>query len=194
MKNKYLNKLSGISGILLPIIFTLVLFLSLQRAPWFSWTENAISDLGRSEFGLSFFNYLLITIGILLLIFSIGLLYSLKGQRAGPTIFALSSIYFIGIGVYPLPNPDHVDISGLFFIAFPFGFLIIGLYLHKNSIIFYKYMGVFALIIAVISGFSPVFLLFNSGIAIPEVVILFPGFLWCMVYGLHLVIHKKIRD
>jgi len=115
MKSDYLIKFSGICGVVLPISFILVLFLSLQRSPWFSWTENAISDLGRSEFGLLFFNYTLITIGILLLFFSFGLYYSLKRERVGPTVFALSSLYFIGIGIFPLPDPNHVDIISSWF-------------------------------------------------------------------------------
>ena len=133
MKSEYLIKLSGICGIMLPIVTISGLLLALPRAPWFSWTENAISDLGRPEFGLSFFNYTLILIGILLLTFSFGLLYSLKGERVGPTVFALSSLYFIGVGMFPLPDPNHVDVSGLFFIAFPLGFLMFGLKMYKKN-------------------------------------------------------------
>ena len=182
---------SGICGIMLPIVTISVLLLALPRAPWFRWTENAISDLGRPEFGLSFFNYTLILVGILLLLFSFGLLYSLKGERVGPTVFALSSIYFIGIGIYPLPDPNHVDVSGLFFIAFPLGFLLLGMKMYKKRSPFIKYMGIFALVIAIIGGCSPIFLLYYKGIAIPEAIILFPGFFWCMRYGFHLVISNK---
>ncbi len=189
-KSEYIIKFSGICGIGLPIVFIAALVLSLQHAPWFSWTDNAISDLGRSEFGLVFFNYILISLGILLLIFSFGLYYSLKKERAGPIIFALSSLYFIGVGIFPLPDPSHVDISGLFFIAFPLGFLILGLYMYKQAAPFIKNMGIYAFIIAGIAGCSPIFLLFNSGIAIPEVIILIPGFFWCMRYGLHILFSK----
>ena len=52
MKSEYIIKLSGICGIMLPIVIISGLLLALPRAPWFSWTENAISDLGRPEFGL----------------------------------------------------------------------------------------------------------------------------------------------
>ena len=191
MKSEYLIKLSGICGIMLPIVTISGILLALPRAPWFSWTENAISDLGRPEFGLSFFNYMLILVGILLLVFSFGLLYSLNGERVGPTVFAISSLYFIGVGIFPLPNPNHLDVSGLFFIAFPLGFLMLGLKMYKKRSRFIKNMGISALIIAVIGGISQIFLLFYEGIAIPEVVILFPGFFWCMRYGLYLVTSEK---
>ena len=66
-------RLSGICGIILPIYTIILLICSISFAPGFSWTENAISDLGRLEYGSSCFNYGLVIIGILLLIFSIGL-------------------------------------------------------------------------------------------------------------------------
>jgi len=189
MISKYIIKLSGISGILLFILTIIVISLAIQNAPWFSWTENAISDLGRPEYGLSFFNYILTTIGVLLLIFSFGLYYSLKGERAGPTVLALSSIYFIGIGIYPLPNPNHVDVSGLFFIAFPLAFFILGLGFqrYKKDSSFFRKMGIYALIIAVISVVSPALLFFYNGVGVSEAVIMFPGFLWCMRYGVYLL-------
>ena len=188
IKSNYIIKFSGICGVALPIVFLVVLFLSIQHAPWFSWTNNAISDIGRSEHGLEFFNYTLITLGVLLLFFSIGLFYSLKKERAGPLILAISSLYFIGVGIFPLPNPNHVDISGLFFIAFPFGFLILGLHMYKQTIPFIKNMGIYAIGIASIAGCSPIILLFYSGIALPEIIILIPGFFWCLRFGIHMIL------
>lgn len=190
MKSDFLIKFSGICGVILPIVFILILILSLKSAPWFSWTENAISDLGRSDYELLFFNYALDIIGVLLLIFSFGLYYSLKKEKVGPTVFALSSIYFIGVGIFPLPDPKHIDISGLFFIAFPLGFFILGLHMYKQASLFIKNMGIFAFVIAFIACCSPVFLFFYRGIAIPEMIILFPGFFWCMRFGLYLITSK----
>jgi len=172
------------------VIISIALFISLQNAPWFSWTENAISDLGRPEHGMPFFNLVLGFVGILLLIFSIGLISSFRKERIGPTILALSSIYFIGIGIFPLPDPNHVDVSGLFFIAFPLGFFILGLQLYKKKDVFIRKMGKFALVIGVISGLSPIILVSYAGIAIPEIIIIFPGFLWCFRYGLYLFLEK----
>jgi len=189
MKLESIIKISGVSGILLPIVFILGLILSILEAPWFRWTDNAISDLGRPEFGIPLFNYTLIAIGFLLFLFSIGLYYSLKREKMGPTALALSSIYFIGVGLYPLPNQIHIDISGLFFIAFPLGFLILGLNMYKKQDHFVKNMGIIALTIAIISGFSPIVFLFFNGIAIPEIIIIIPGLLWCMRYGLNSILH-----
>lgn len=191
MKVEYFIKIFGISGIILPIIFILGLILSISKAPWFSFTDNAISDLGRSEFSILLFNYTLVAVGILLLIFSVGLYYSLNRERIGPTVLALSSLYFIGVGVYPLPSSIHVDISGLFFIAFPLSFVILGLNLYKKQNFFLKNMGFIALIISIIAGFSPIAMIFFKGIAVPEIIIIIPGLLWCMKYGINIIFSSK---
>ena len=114
-RRQVVTKISGLSGMLLPILMIALLYFALQQSPWFSWTENAISDLGRPTYGLLGFNLVLIIIGILMFVFSIGLYLSLGGERIGPSLIAISSIYFIGIGVFPLPDPTHIDVSGMFF-------------------------------------------------------------------------------
>jgi len=187
MKVDYLLKFSGICGIILPILFIMTMIVSLLSAPWFSWTENAISDMGRPEHGLQFFNYSLIALGVLLLFFTFGLYFSLNKIRFGPTVLAISSIYFIVFGIYPLPDPSHIDFSGLFFIAFPLGFFILGLHLYKQKLKFLKDMGIFAFIIAIIAICQPIYLIFYPGIAVPEILILIPGFFWCMRYSIHMI-------
>lgn len=191
MNYKYLLILSGVCGILLPIVFLVILITAFQAAPWFNWTEYAISDIGRPEFGLDFFNFGLALIGILLLMFSFGLYYTLNGEKFGPTALALSSIYFIQVGLISLPDPTHTDVSSLFFIAFPIGFFLLGIRTFNNPFNFYRKMGIFALLITVLTVISPVVLLFYEGIAIPEMIILFPGFIWCMIYGSYFMVSKE---
>ena len=191
LKKKFI-KISGLSGILLPILTITLLILALQQASWFSWTGNAISDLGRSSSGILCFNFGLIIIGILLLIFSIGLYFYLGGARVGPTMLAISSIYFIGIGFFPLPNPNHIDFSGLFFIAFPLAFFVLGLQIFRNKCDFICKMGIFAIIIGAFSLLAPIFLIFYNGIAIPEFIILTSAFIWCFAFGFKMLISKSL--
>jgi hypothetical membrane protein len=180
-------RLSGICGILLPIYTIFLIVFGISQSSSFSWTENAISDLGRLEVGSAYFNIGLVLIGVLLLVFSIGIHLLLIEQRTGPTIFALSAIYLIGVGVYPLPLPEHVDISGLFFIAFPIGFVIFGLVNRNSENEFLKKIGRAALFLLIIFAIAPFTLLFFNGIAIPEVIVIIPGFLWCMVLGFYMI-------
>jgi len=183
-------RLSGICGVILPIYAIVLLFFSVPQATSFSWTENAISDLGRLEYGSIYFNIGLILIGVLLLIFSVGMHLLLVEQRTGPTIFALSAIYLIGVGIYPLPLSEHVDISSLFFIAFPIGFVVFGIVNYQSDTPFLRKMGQAALYLLIIYAIAPVTLLFANGIAIPEAIVIIPGFFWCMVLGFYFINYK----
>jgi len=61
--------------------------------------------------------------------------------------------------------------------------------MYKKQNHFIKNMGIIALAIAIISGISPIVFLFFNGIAIPEIIIIIPGLLWCMKYGLNSILH-----
>ena len=117
--------------------------------------------------------------------------FSLKDQRAGPTVFALSALYLMAVGLYPLPSMEHIDLSALFFIAFPFGFVLFGLRNLNDAIPFKKKMSIFALAVFIIAAFSSVLLLIFNGIAIPEILIFFPGIIWFMIYGFYLIFYKN---
>ena len=48
-------------------------------------------------------------------------------------------------------------------------------------------MGYFAILNLIIAFIAPVFLLFFEGVAIPEMIVIFPGSLWFMIFGLKMV-------
>lgn len=176
-------KISGVCGILLTIVILVTLLLSINQNPWFSWTENAISNLGTQEASPLLFNTGVVLTGVLLLVFSLGLMLYFDDGKPGPVFLMISSIFLMLIGIIPLPHINHVHVSSMFFISFPLGFLITGYLTFKSEDNFKRKMGVFALVVALIAAISSVFLLFLNGIAIPEVLVVLPGFLWCMVYG-----------
>jgi hypothetical membrane protein len=147
--------------------------------------DNAISDLGTKQGSPLFFNTGVILSGILLLLFSIGLIIKFKNDELVPKLLFVSSFFLMGVGIFPLPGSDHIFTSGVFFLSFVIFFLIFGLSYIKDET--YKTMSKIALVIAIISILTPVFLLFNKGIALPEMLILLPGFSWCMIYGYYIV-------
>jgi hypothetical membrane protein len=192
MKKNCLNTISALCGFILPIIALISIYISLQQVPDFNWTENAISDLGRPGEAFCFFNVSLIIIGLLFFIFSLGLIKIFKENKIAPVMIFISSFFFIGIGIFPLPNPVHIVVSSLFFIAFPLGFLILGLNLIKKSNSFIRKMGFFAIINSIIALCSTVLLFFISGIAITELLVVIPGFFWCMVFGLKNLLDSSV--
>ena len=74
IKNLNVKKLTGLCGILIPIVFLTGILIAMLYSPWFKWTNNALSDLGAEGISAFFFNNTLIFDGLLALIFSIGLI------------------------------------------------------------------------------------------------------------------------
>ena len=187
MRTGVFLKFTGLCGILIPIVTLIIVIISAQMTSGFSWTDNAISDLGRVEAASDFFNYGLIFVGILLFIFSLGLVVTLIEEKFATLMIFISSVFLILNGVFPLPSENHVYVSSLFFIAFPLGFFTLGFMLYKREFLIFRKMGFLALINVLIAAFSLVFLWTFDGIAIPEMIIIFPGFLWCMAFGYYMI-------
>jgi len=122
-KNVWL-KFAGISGILAPLIAFTCIALAIASSPKFSWTENALSDLGAQE-GLTAiaFNSGLILGGILALIFAFGLFIFMQGKLTGRIsafLFILDILALTAIGVLPESvEPMHYYASIVFFVLFP---------------------------------------------------------------------------
>jgi hypothetical membrane protein len=78
--------------------------LAILNFPQFSWTEKALGDLGVQE-GVTaiLFNYGLIIVGILALVFASGLFVLQKTMlgRIGAFIFVLAALTLMAIGVFP---------------------------------------------------------------------------------------------
>ena len=103
-KNVAWLKISGVSGIVTPIVAFAFISLAIVYSPQFSWTENALSDLGVQE-GVTavLFNYGLIIVGILALVFASGLFVLQKTMlgKIGAFIFVLAALTLMAIDVFP---------------------------------------------------------------------------------------------
>jgi len=117
-------KTSGISGIIAPPIAFKLILLAIAYSPDFSWTENALSDLGVQE-GVTavLFNTGLIISGVLAILFTIGLFTFLQENplgRIGASVFVLDAFALTAIGVFPENvEPIHLYASVTFFTLFP---------------------------------------------------------------------------
>jgi len=185
--NNYINRLIGACGIVLPAVFTLIIAISVIQNPWFSWETNAISDLGASDGSLTLFNTGLIITGALLLILSIGVVLNFK-EKHGPTILFSSSILLILIGFVPIPNVLHIPISWLFFITYNAAFLTIGsTVLDDRNTSFERSMKLFAIFVCIASIFALIFFIFYEWIAISEIIAIYPGLIWSMIFSIRLL-------
>lgn len=98
-------------------------------APWFSWTGNALSDLGHHERATApLFNGGLIAAGLLGAVFPAWLVLERDGllHRIGAAIVGATLVDLALIGVFPTPMDLHVTVSVLFFVGVTLGLIVWG--------------------------------------------------------------------
>lgn len=181
-------RISGMSGILSPMIAFTMISLAIFYSPRFVWTDNALSDLGVQE-GITapLFNYGLMIGEILSLIFASGvfaLLSSALIGKIGAFIFILDSLAMTLIGVFPESvKPTHFQVSVAFFVLYPISMIVIGTaFMRMNRV----RMGVFTFLTASVA--AAVWIIyylthFVSGVAIPETVSSLSASMWAIVLG-----------
>jgi len=186
-KNVNWLKISGVSGILAPIVAFTFILLAIALSPQFSWTGNALSDLGVQE-GVTaiLFNFGLIIGGISALVFASGLFVLQKTMlgRIGVFIFVLAALAFMAIGVFSEnAEPTHYYVSVTFFVLFPISMFVIGaafLLTAKLKMGFFTFL---AAIVAALVWIMQWTIGFGSDVAIPETLSGLSASIWLMVLG-----------
>jgi hypothetical membrane protein len=149
----FLMKIGGLCGIIAPIIALTCIVLAILISPWFSMTDNWLSDLAGPQAvdtaSAPIFNIGLILAGILGIIFSIALrnsgLFKTQLGKYGSIILTMDMLFLCAIGIYPETTGDpHFIVSVGFFVLLPFALLFIGISLLKSS---EKKLGVISLAI-----------------------------------------------
>jgi hypothetical membrane protein len=160
-------RLAGFFGIIAPLFGFMIIAMSIWLSPWFSWTGNALSDLGAEGLGSVVFNSGLAMTAALLMMFSAGLLEMTKGDvvgQVGGAIHLLSAGFLLGIGILNITiEPWHYYVSVGFFAAMPLSAIFIGLFCYRKSMRFYTLLAWGSASLAVV-----VWLLPWTSVAIPE--------------------------
>jgi hypothetical membrane protein len=194
-------RMSGICGILTPIVAFTCIFLAIYFAPGFSWKENALSDLGVMPGVTSaLFNYGLIVGGILGFLFATSLFRAMRffdflsadnkphmlvyRGESGALFFSLACLALVAIGVFPENvRYAHGLASVAFFVALFLALILLGIaFLQVRQ----KPWAVFTLLLGLVAVI-PWLLLFMvhyvSGVAVPELISAVAGGLWAVVLG-----------
>lgn len=170
------TKIAAVLGITTPFLAFACILIAIANHPQFSWTNNALSDLGIIP-GITelIFNFGLVISGILALIFSVLGLFNYAGKRLvgkiGAATFSAATITLIAIGVFNENfSKTHTAVSVAFFVSIPISMLIMtaGFVLEERF-----GMAILTLLIAIIAAAPWVILLvyrYVSGVAIPETV------------------------
>ena len=175
------SKKIGLLAIIGPAYALGSITVAIMLSPWFSWKNNAISDLGVHEVA-PIFNVSLIICGILCAIFALGVIMTLKHWlgKIGMFLVLFASIALVGIGVFTEDySPHHFYFSVAFFVLLLLACLVMGTYfLLKRP----KYLGIAAFAVAII-GIIGWATYEGPGVAIPEVLTFVPGSIWFGMLG-----------
>jgi hypothetical membrane protein len=185
--------LAGIAGICVPVVTLVGIGLALRAAPWFSWTENAISDLGMVPGSDAPFNSAMALGGLMLLIFSLGV-RSLVSRRSG-SLLGIASVMLIGLG---LVNENLFAVHWLFSCSFFILLITTFLVLWLDPLNTRKMLARTARLLVVVAVASSGLFWFFPGAALPETCVLVPAFIWCAGVGvvaliLPVLAQKKTR-
>jgi len=176
-------RMAGLFGVASPLVGFAMVLLSIRASPWFSWTGNALSDLGASGFGSVLFNSGLPMAGAVTMVFSTGLFELTRGSLAGRLGSALhlsSALLLCGIGVFNINvRPWHYVVSVAFFVSMPLALWSLSAFFYRRG------MRPFSALSAAAGAFSAAVWVFGwSAVAIPEALAAGSMGLWQVVLGL----------
>lgn len=133
-----LIKVGTAAGFAAPIFAAVFILCAIILYPPFSWTTNALSDLGVVEGATSIlFATGLIGAGIFALIFAVLGLYNFADAsrlgKVGSAVFAAATVALICIGVFNEHFvPTHYLVSVAFFALVPIGLFILTCAFYRN--------------------------------------------------------------
>jgi hypothetical membrane protein len=189
-------EISGLCGIFAPIVAFGCILLSIGYAPNFSWTDNALSDLGVMANPTStVFNLGLIVGGILTIVFASGLFIFYSGGlagRVGALLFLLDALALTAIGIFPESSgPMHLYASVVFFALFPLAmfFMTAAFVLEsKNGMAWFTFLvSVFSAMVWI----SEFWVRYVPGVAIPETLSALAASIWAIVVGSRMLSTRK---
>jgi len=190
MNLKVLN-MTGFFGIVAPLFGLMIIGMSLWLSPWFSWTGNALSDLGGTDgFESIVFNSGLAMTAALLMMFGAGLFELTKGDiigQIGSGVNLLSAVLLLGVGFINVTmEPWHYYVSVGFFAALPLSALLIGVFCYRKNLRLYTLLSWGAAILSV-----GIWLLNWGSPAIPETLSVAYMSVWQMIFGYWMFTRKS---
>ena len=189
LKNVAKQRIGAASGIIAPIIAFTCIFAAIVSYSQFSWTNNALSDLGVVS-GLTspLFNLGLFASGLLAFNFAIFGLFNYLGKlwvgKIGSSVFAAATLSLICIGIFNESfSPTHYLVSVTFFVLVPISLFILTSAFWLNR---HRGMAIFTFLISITVALTWLLLItFNyvPNVAIPEFLSGLAVSAWVIVLG-----------
>jgi hypothetical membrane protein len=194
-KNVKLLRFGGLCGILGSVLSIALVLAATLLSPWFSWENNALSELGVGEVYLLFNGAMLIG-GVFIFFFALALREYFEGNRVvriGANLIIVASICLALVGVFTF---DMMLLHGIVslgpLLLAPLGFVFIGFGTEESKIRKFSIgCGVAALISILILPMVILILPFEVGFAVPEITNTIITTVWLFGMGTKLIKHKK---
>jgi len=189
LKRSVWLKAAGLCGLITPIITISLISLAISYSPWFSWTENALSDLGVHEAAI-LFNCSLMVGGILALIFATGLVQIMRQNTMGligTFLLILTAVSLSAIGFFPeTAGRIHLYVSISFFALDALSMIFIGVALVMDSSTrkmgaISIFAGLFAVAVWIVFWNLPI-----RGDAVPEILAGLAASVWVVILSIRL--------
>ena len=162
-------RLLGWLGFIAPVVGFAFIFLAIQTAPWFSWTENALSDLGVEGVTATIFNYGLMATAGMIAAFSLGVQGFTEGDRVGrigSSLLLLAAVFLFFIGVFPeTAGRIHFYFSVAFFVTLSVTVMVLSFYILRQGM-----KGEGAAVLAAGLFSAMIWILNWDGMAVPEAI------------------------
>jgi hypothetical membrane protein len=182
-------RIAGLCGVVTPIVAFSCIFLAISLSPGFSWTDNALSDLGVGKAAI-IFNMGLVLAGILAVVFGTGLWVVFRRRilgRVGGFLFYLGGFALSGIGVFSeAAGAIHFYFSVTFFVLIPLSLFFLG---TESILTGSGRFGLFTIALGVVALVPWVFSW--KGVAIPESISALSMSAWSFVQGIRIYFQSK---
>jgi hypothetical membrane protein len=188
------TRLAGLCGLITPVFTLTLIFVSIALSPWFSWHDNALSDMGVSATSNPF-NAALLLGGVLYFVFVIGFLrwYSLHSRLAKIAAVALiaGAIGLLLIGIFTeSAGRIHYYVSALYFLATPLAYALFGIdWLRHGD----QLLGLLT-IAAGMMAFLMIAAVPHKRIAVPEILAAVTMGMWTFSLGMKLLIEPTSKS
>ncbi len=164
---KFLSGIAPYLGLASPIVAFLFIITAILTHPWFSFWQNALSDLGNPKENWNWiFNCGLIIAGVLGLLFAADLFGRVNGaERVAAAVFAVATLLLAMIGLFPEGSALHFPSAVLFYLLSAVAITICGVAWILTAE--RRMYGILSLVM-VAAGIAVAVLPDWDGIAIPE--------------------------
>jgi hypothetical membrane protein len=186
-----LTRLAGLAGVLTPVLTLTAIFVSIALSPWFSWHDNALSDMGVDAVA-PLFNGALLVGGSLYFVFAIGFLrwHGLHSKLAKTAAIAMivGALGLFLIGVFTEDaGRIHYYVSATYFLATPLAYALWGSdWIRRGA----KLMGWLS-IAAGLTAFLMIAAVPHKRIAVPEILAALTMGMWTFAMGLKMLLEPN---